>query len=216
MPDPLERSTGPPPPTPASITAPITLPIKLLFTAVHDAGHDADDIRHPGRPLPTYRFDATEIAPHDLRQRVPPDPVVSRQSVPSPFVPYRFIYIGLGALAVAVVALAFAFGKSGDPIELPGPVEAVFPLPGDAVLMQAFVEVDMQVGYTVDIYVDGFLVPEGEVNFVEATGVYRWAPSPASLYLDSWTPGEHTVRIVWDTVAGLPDRGEFTWTFRVQ
>jgi hypothetical protein len=131
-------------------------------------------------------------------------------------VPYRFIYIGLGSLAVAVVALAFAFGGGGEPVELPDPVESVFPLPGDAVLMQSFVEIDIQVGYTVDIYIDGFLVPAGEVEFVEGTGVHRWSPSPASLYLDSWTPGEHSVRIVWDTVAGLPDRGEFTWTFRVQ
>lgn len=130
--------------------------------------------------------------------------------------PYRFIYIGLGALVVAVVALAFALGGEGDPPDLPAPVESVFPLPGDAVLMQAFVEVDMEVGYTLDIHVDGFLVPEGEVDFVEGTGVFRWAPSATSLYLDSWTPGEHTVRIVWDTVAGLPDRGEYTWTFRVQ
>lgn len=130
--------------------------------------------------------------------------------------PYRFIYVGLGALAVAIVALGFAFSGGGDPVELPEPVESVFPLPGDAVLMQAFVEVDMQVGYEVSIYVDGFLVPANEVEFVEATGVARWAPSPASLYLDAWTPGEHTVTIVWDTVTGLPDRGEFTWTFRVQ
>jgi hypothetical protein len=131
-------------------------------------------------------------------------------------VPYRLIYVGLGALAVAVVALGLAFGGGGEPIPLPEPVEAVFPLPGDAVLMQAFVEVDMDVGYTLDIYVDGFLVPANEVSFVEGTGVHRWAPSPASLYLDQWTPGEHTVRIVWTTVAGLPDVGEFTWTFRVQ
>lgn len=141
---------------------------------------------------------------------------MSDQSVRCPSVPYRFIYIGLGALAVAVVALGFAFGGGGDPVELPDPVESVFPLPGDAVLMQSFVEVDMEVGYTLDIYIDGFLVPNEEVEFVEGTGVHRWSPSPASLYLDSWTPGEHTVRIVWDTVAGLPDRGEFIWTFRVQ
>lgn len=143
-------------------------------------------------------------------------PVGRADSVPSRLVPYRLIYVGLGALAVAVVALALAFGGGGEPVELPEPVDAVFPLPGDAVLMQAFIEVDMAVGYTVDIYVDGFLVPEGEVTFTEGTGVYRWAPSPASLYLDAWTPGEHTVRIVWNTVAGLPDRGEFTWTFRIQ
>ncbi len=136
--------------------------------------------------------------------------------VPSIPVPYRLIYFGLGALAVAVVALALVFARSGDPVELPGPVESVYPLPGDAVLMQGFIEVRMQVGYTLDIHVNGFLVPANEVQFVEGTGVYRWAPSRTSLYLSEWTPGVQTVRIVWDTVAGLPDRGEFTWTFRVQ
>jgi len=133
-----------------------------------------------------------------------------------PTVPYRLIYIGLGALVVAVIALGVAFGGGGDPVVLPGPVEAVSPRPGDAALLQTAVEVDLAVGYTADIYVDGFLVPSSEVTFVEATGVHRWAPDPTSVYLAEWTPGEHRVRIVWDTVAGLPDRGEFTWSFRVR
>lgn len=130
--------------------------------------------------------------------------------------PYRWIYFGLASLAVGVVAITALIATDGDVTMLPEPVEAVFPLPGDAVVMQTFVEIDMAVGYEVDIYVDGFLVPENEVTFIEGTGVHRWSPSPTSLYLASWTPGEHTVRVVWDTVAGLPDRGEFAWTFRVQ
>ena len=131
-------------------------------------------------------------------------------------VQYRLIYVGLGALAVAVVALALAFGGGGDPVELPAPVESVSPQPGDSALLQSSVEVDLEVGYTLDMYVDGFLVPSSEVTFVEATGVHTWAPSPTSVYLSEWLPGEHTVRIVWDTVAGLPDRGEFRWTFRIR
>lgn len=129
---------------------------------------------------------------------------------------YRLIYFGLGALAVAVIAFAAAFGGGGEPVVLPGPIESVSPRPGDAALLQSGIEVDLEVGYTVEIYVDGFLVPSSEVTFVEATGVHQWAPSPTSVYLPEWTPGEHTVRVVWDTLAGLPDTGEFEWSFRIR
>lgn len=127
--------------------------------------------------------------------------------------PYRFIYIGLGLIAIAVIALGFAFSDPGDPIVLPPPIEAIYPAPGDQVPLQTEVQVDMQVGYSADIYVDGWLMQD--TNFVEGTGVYRWAPSPSNPTLNEWTPGEHTIRIVYDTVNGLPDPGEFEWTFRV-
>jgi hypothetical protein len=51
--------------------------------------------------------------------------------------------------------------------------------------------------------------------FVEGTGVYRWAPSPANPTITEWSPGQHTVRVVWDKVSGFPDPGEYEWTFRV-
>ena len=130
--------------------------------------------------------------------------------------PYRWIYAGLGLLAVAVVALGVAFAPSGEPVELPEPVEAVSPHPGDAVLPQAVVEVDMAVGYQATLFVNGFPVPPSEVTVVEGTDVYRWAPSPNSLVMPQWPPGTQQVEVVWDTVTGLPDPGSFTWEFRVQ
>lgn len=130
--------------------------------------------------------------------------------------PYRYIYIGLGALAVAVISLGIVFAPQGEETPLPGPVEAVFPRPNDRVLQQAVVEVDLEAGYVAEIWVDGFRVPDSEVTFVEATGVHRWAPSPTSLYLEAWTPGEHSVRIRWNTLTGTADVGEFEWSFRVQ
>ncbi len=127
--------------------------------------------------------------------------------------PYRYIYIGLGLVAVAAIALGFAFSDPGEPIVLPAPIEAIYPAPGDQVPLQTEIQVDMEVGYSADIYVDGWLMQD--TNFVEGTGVYRWAPSPSNPTLNEWTPGEHTIRIVYDTVNGLPDPGEFEWTFRV-
>ncbi len=127
--------------------------------------------------------------------------------------PYRLIYLGLGLVAVAAIAFAFAFSKSGDELLLPDQIEAISPQPGDLVPPQAGVEVDLPVGYSADIYIDGWMVLDA--IFVEGTGVYRWAPSAANPTITEWSPGEHTVRVVWDTVSGLPDPGEFEWSFRV-
>lgn len=130
--------------------------------------------------------------------------------------PYRLIYLGLAAVVVAVVAVAIAFSPTGDPLQLPGPIESVFPLPGDSVIRQTTVELDLEFGYEAEIFVDGFRLPGPEVIFVEATGMYRWAPSAAGVYLNEWTPGEHTVDVIWHRVVGTAGTGQYTWTFRVQ
>lgn len=127
--------------------------------------------------------------------------------------PYRYIYIGLGMVALAAVALGFALSDSGEPLALPEPIEAIYPEPGDLVPFQVGVEIDMKVGYSADIYVDGWLVQDPV--FVEGTGVYRWSPSASNPTINEWTPGEHTIRVVFDTVNGLPDPGDFEWSFRV-
>lgn len=129
-------------------------------------------------------------------------------------VTYRIVYVGLGLLVVAAITLGMVFAREGEPIDLPGPLESVSPEPGSTVIRQAVVEVDLEIGYEADIYVNGFLVPEA--TFVPATGVYRWAPGPASLLMDDWVPGDHTVRVEWRSVTGPPDFGQFEWTFRVQ
>lgn len=127
--------------------------------------------------------------------------------------PYRLIYLGLGLVAVAAIAFALAFAGGGEELAVPEEIEALSPQPGDLVPPQAGIEVDLPVGYVAEIYVDGWLVLDAV--FVEGTGVYRWAPSPSNPTVTEWAPGEHTVRVAWDTVRGLPDPGEFEWTFRV-
>lgn len=126
---------------------------------------------------------------------------------------YRLIYIGLGLVGIAAIALGIAFATEGETVDLPGPVESVTPSPGDLVPPQAILEIDLAVGYQAQIFVDEW--PIADAQFVEATGVYRWAPGPASPVIQSWEPGEHTVRIIYDTYSGLPDTGSFEWTFRV-
>lgn len=127
--------------------------------------------------------------------------------------PYRWIYVGLGLIAVAAIAFGIAFGGEGEELALPDRLERISPQPGDLVPPQTAIEVDLPVGYTTQIYVDGWLVED--VVFVEGTGVYRWSPSPSNPTIPEWAPGEHTVRVQWDTLRGLPDPGQFEWTFRV-
>lgn len=127
--------------------------------------------------------------------------------------PYRFIYLGLAIVGVAAVVLGIAFSSEGEPLDLPEPLESVFPEPGGLVTIQTAIEVNLPNGYEVEIYVDGW--PIANARVIEATGVYSWAPSPTDPLLQEWTPGEHTVRVTWDTYAGYPDPGEFEWTFRV-
>ena len=127
--------------------------------------------------------------------------------------PYRLIYIGLGLIGLAAIALGFVFSTDGETTDFPEALESVSPEPGDLVPPQATLEIDLQVGYAADIVVDGW--PIADATFVEATGVYRWDPSPSSPTIQQWTPGEHTVSITWDTYTGLPNPGSYEWSFRV-
>ena len=140
----------------------------------------------------------------------------SHDGVQLPGVRYRLIYLGLGLLTVATLSLCFVFGRGGDPLNLPLPLERVSPNPYDAVPMQSGLEVDLEVGYVARIYVNDYPIPESELSFAEGVGIYRWRPSARSLLMDRWEVGEHTIRVEWERIYGLPDIGHFSWTFRVQ
>lgn len=128
---------------------------------------------------------------------------------------YRLIYLGLGLLLVVVVALGVAFGSPDTPgDDRPAQIEAVSPEPGETVLRQARLEVDVPAGYTVEIFVDGFRVPEEELFIVEGTGVHSWQPG-SETGVAEWSPGQHEVLVRWRTLSGLPDVGEYSWSFRV-
>lgn len=126
---------------------------------------------------------------------------------------YRLIYLGLALVGIAAIALGVALSPEGEEIELPDPVEGISPQPGDLVPPQAAIEIDLEVGYEAQIVIDGW--PITDASFVEATGVYTWSPNPNHPTINEWTPGEHTVRVTYNTYTGLPDIGSFEWSFRV-
>lgn len=126
----------------------------------------------------------------------------------------RVMVVSLVALVVVIVGI-WVVNPLGDDAALPDPLEGVFPLPGDTVIRQAVIEVDLPVGYEIELEVDGIRIPRAEIGSVPATGQWSWGPGPGMLW-EAWQPGEHTVTVRWDRSAGSrPDPGEFTWVFRV-
>ena len=127
----------------------------------------------------------------------------------------HYIYLGLSLLLAAVVAGAIALSPSGDETSLPRPLTLVVPTPGTAAILQAPIRVETEVGYRIALTVDGQPVPQEELEFVEGVGRFEWDRDSSAAF-PPWTPGTHTVEVSWDTVAGLPDQGSFTWSFRIQ
>lgn len=127
---------------------------------------------------------------------------------------YRRLMIGLGAALALVVAFIWIVNPLGDEAALPTPLQDVFPPPGDTVVRQTVIEVDLPVGYEIELEVDGVRIPDSEVTLLEGTGIWTWGPGPGRLW-EVWEGGDHTVTVRWDTTSGLPDPGQFTWSFRV-
>jgi hypothetical protein len=128
---------------------------------------------------------------------------------------YRLVYAGLGLALVAVVVLAVAFAPSGTPTALPAPLVSVFPKPGDSVIRQTSVDVDVAATYTVVLFVDGARIPEAEMTVLPGAGRYSWRPGPGRI-IETWSAGIHDVTVTWASTGNVPDTGEFSWTFRVQ
>ena len=126
---------------------------------------------------------------------------------------YRFILLLLAILLILTISLGINFSSSRNTVtRLPDVLEALTPMPGTQIPKQTILEIDLPVGYTIDLFIDGYRISSNEIEFIEGTGVYKWRPGPGKSF-ESWRPGKHTVRIVWDTSVGLPDIGEFTWEF---
>lgn len=119
--------------------------------------------------------------------------------------------------------LAISYGKAdpSPPAESAGSVvESVTPEPGDLVPRQSLIEVDLTSGYGGELWIlmnasagTWQRIPDSEVTFIEGTGVYTWTPGEGKV-VEEWTSGEHTLKVVWNTLTGLPDLGEYEWSFR--
>lgn len=126
---------------------------------------------------------------------------------------YRLIILSLTGLLIFTIYLGMSFyQQNNESFVLPTPLENIYPLPNDQVPQQVSLEIDLPVGYQLTLIVDNYIIPESEIQYVEATGVYIWKPRINATF-EQWSPGSHLIRISWDTISGLPDYGEYEWTF---
>jgi len=126
---------------------------------------------------------------------------------------YRFIILLLTGLLALVITWGISFSQdNSEELVLPNSLENIYPLPYDQVPQQASLEIDLPVGYQLTLIVDNYIIPQSEIQYVEATGVYIWRPGPNKTF-ETWNPGKHTVRISWDKITGLPDYSEYEWEF---
>ena len=106
---------------------------------------------------------------------------------------------------------------TGEETTIPAPLESIFPNPGDTVVRQTIIEVDLPVGYTIELYVDGIWIPPDEIGFDRPRPAASSGSHPRA---ERWRCGREAstpCAVVWDrTAGGRPDPGEFTWVFRVQ
>ena len=124
-----------------------------------------------------------------------------------------FSLLGLALASVIIGAIFLA--PAGTMTELPDPVEEIAPADGATVLRQTQLTINLKVGYSLELTIDGIRIPNNELTFTEATGQYRWRPSIEQT-VKEWTTGLHSVLIRWDRLTGLPDPGELSWSFRIQ
>lgn len=128
---------------------------------------------------------------------------------------YRLIFTFLGLALAAVAIGAIAFAPSGNPTNPPDVLEGYSPANGATMLRQIDVEIDLPVGYEIVLVVDGVTIPSAEIDTMPETGKFTWQPTDTTV-IPEWIPGIHTVWVRWDRATGLPDPGEWQWSFRVQ
>ena len=128
---------------------------------------------------------------------------------------YRLTFTVLGLALAAVVLGAIIFAPSGNPAEPPDVLESYSPANGATVLRQTQVQIDLPVDYQIVLVVDGVAIPDAEIDKTPEIGRFTWRPGETTI-IPELTPGFHTVWVRWDRVNGLPDPGEWRWTFRVQ
>lgn len=128
---------------------------------------------------------------------------------------YRVLFLLLGIALALVVVFAVVWAPGGREFRLPDAVDSISPSQGVTVQRQIDLTIDMRVGYEIELFVDGVRIPDDEISFTAATGLYVWAPGSSSTFPE-WSVGTHSIGITYERVSGRVDVGTLSWVFRVQ
>lgn len=118
------------------------------------------------------------------------------------------------SLAAALFAVAVVVYQ-GNPrtTDLPVAIQAVGPEPDSNVLSQTDVFVDLAVGYTAELEINGIKIPEADLFRVEALNQLSYEPRDGKI-VPRLLPDQNCVRVFyWLIAQGPADTTSFTWCF---
>lgn len=126
----------------------------------------------------------------------------------------RLIIVAMLAAAAALFAVAVVV-YVGNPrsTDLPVAIQSVMPEPGSNVLSQSDVVVDLAVGYTAEIDINGIKIPEEELFRIQALNSLSYEPRDGKI-VPQLLPDQNCVRVFyWLIAQGPTNKTEFTWCF---
>jgi hypothetical protein len=129
--------------------------------------------------------------------------------------PRRLVTAAVIALAGLVIVVGLQATRTPNQTDscpvASTPIQQLIPCPGDSVLNQAKVGVDMEQGWLVDLYVDGTPIPRDQVQ-VEGS-LYLFQPGPDT-DVGTLHAGAHTARVVYYRQLAEEASGQsYAWRF---
>lgn len=126
----------------------------------------------------------------------------------------RAIIIAAITLAACLAAVAVVVHRSNPgPNSLPVAIQAVEPIAGSTVLAQSSVVVDLAVGYTAEIDINGEPIPEEQLARADALNLIRYSPAPGKV-LERLATRQNCVRVhYWLIAQGPESKTTYTWCF---
>lgn len=126
----------------------------------------------------------------------------------------RLVIIGGLAAAIAVFAAAvLIYANNPDPNGLPVAIQSVSPQPNDEVLRQADITVDLAVGYTAELTINGIPIPEEELFRVPALNQLTYEPGSLKT-IQTLLPDRNCATVTYWLIAGSQaDANSYDWCF---
>ncbi len=118
------------------------------------------------------------------------------------------------ALAAALFTVAVVVYQ-GNPrsTDLPVAIQAVAPEAGSNVLSQTDVSVDLAVGYTAELEINGIVIPEEQLFRIEALNQLSYEPREGKI-VPKLLPDQNCVRVFyWLIAQGRDTTTSYTWCF---
>lgn len=126
----------------------------------------------------------------------------------------KMVIAGGLAVAAALTILAVDTHRSTPPSDaLPAAIQSVFPEPSSNVLSQASISVDLAVGYTAELEVNGFTVPEDQLYRANALNKLTFAPGRGQV-IQKLLPQRNCASVkYWPISRGQDHSTSYHWCF---